>query len=128
MCSKRTQLAVEEYANITGLVSPVLAAIVARFPLEDAADADAVQLRRLLAYGRACLSPERFRQLLNVDDLPGEAGGNFHMLGGFLMIHLGRVPKVARSEQMEWTALRGDGHGSQPGKSGTGRAPARRRA
>jgi putative hemolysin len=50
------------------------------------------------------LSTERFRQLLNVDDLPGEEGGNFHTLGGFLMMHLGRVPKVA--DHFEWEGLR----------------------
>ena len=99
-------LVVDEYGNIIGLVSPtdILEAIVGEISMEEAEDADAVQREDGSWLMDGMLSTERFRQLLNVDELPGEEGGNFHTLGGFLMMHLGRVPKAA--DHFNWNGLR----------------------
>jgi putative hemolysin len=99
-------LVVDEYGNIIGLVSPtdILEAIVGEISMEEAEDADAVQREDGSWLMDGMLSTERFRQLLNADELPGEEGGNFHTLGGFLMMHLGRVPKAA--DHFEWNGLR----------------------
>ena len=99
-------LVVDEYGNLLGLVTPIdiLESIVGDISMEEAEEADAVQREDGSWLLDGMLNIERFRQLLDVDDLPGEDAGNFHTLGGFLMMHLGRVPKVA--DHFEWGGLR----------------------
>jgi putative hemolysin len=50
------------------------------------------------------LSPDDFRELFNVDHLPGEADNLFETLGGFVMAHLGRIPVVG--DRFEWNDIR----------------------
>ena len=89
-----------------GLVSPtdILEAIVGDISKDEAQESDAVQREDGSWLLDGMLSTDRFKQLLNVDELPGEDDGNFHTLGGFLMTRLGRVPKVA--DHFEWDILR----------------------
>ncbi|MEN9681555.1 MAG: hypothetical protein RLZZ627_1448, partial [Pseudomonadota bacterium] len=49
------------------------------------------------------LSVEKFKQLLSVAELPESDDGNYHTIGGFVMEHLGRVPRSA--DHFEWGGL-----------------------
>ena len=50
------------------------------------------------------LPVEDFRDLLDLDVLPGEADNAFETLGGFVMAHLGRIPAVA--DTFDWHGFR----------------------
>jgi putative hemolysin len=96
----RTQFAliVDEYGGLQGIVtlSDVLSAIVGEIPEEGvAAVSDAVQRSdgSWLVDGEIGL--ERFRDLVAVENLPGEEEGDFHTLAGFVLHHLGRIPAAA---------------------------------
>ena len=41
--------------------------------------------------------------MFDVDELPDEATGNFHTIGGFVMLQLGHVPKAA--DHFNWDGL-----------------------
>jgi putative hemolysin len=96
----RTQFAlvVDEYGGLQGIVTltDVLSAIVGDIPEEGvAAPSDAVQRGdgSWLVDGEIGL--DRFRDLVGVDQLPGEEEGDFHTLAGFVLHHLGRIPAAA---------------------------------
>jgi putative hemolysin len=50
------------------------------------------------------LSVEKFRELFDLQELPGEHRGNYHTLGGFIITHLGRIPITA--DHFDWGTLR----------------------
>ncbi|EMB9908927.1 HlyC/CorC family transporter [Pseudomonas aeruginosa] len=43
---------------------------------------------------------DEMKQLLNLGELPEEELGNYHTVGGFVIVHLGRIPKKA--ESFDW--------------------------
>ncbi len=99
-------LVVDDYGNIMGLVTldDVLEAITSDI-LEKPDAIDAVQREDGSWLMDGMLSSEQLRQVLNIDDmLPGEDDDNFRTLGGFIMAHLGRVPKV--TDHFEWGGFR----------------------
>jgi putative hemolysin len=91
-------LVVDEYGVIQGLVTrkDILEAIVGDLPRSDEID-DAPAVRRedgtWLLDGT--LAIEDFKDLFDIGDLPGEKQGNYHTLGGFVITHLGRIPRAA---------------------------------
>lgn len=50
------------------------------------------------------LAIDEMKQLLGIKELPEEDLGNFHTVGGFVIVHLGRIPK--KTEAFDW----GDWH------------------
>ncbi|MGL4504015.1 MAG: transporter associated domain-containing protein, partial [Planktothrix sp.] len=50
------------------------------------------------------VSIEKFREVFNLQELPGEQQGNYHTLGGFVITHLGRIPMAA--DHFEWAGFR----------------------
>jgi putative hemolysin len=50
------------------------------------------------------LSLDKFKEIFELEELEEEDTGNFHTLGGFVMLRLGRVPAVG--DHFEWNALR----------------------
>jgi putative hemolysin len=50
------------------------------------------------------LPVEDFRELFNLDELPGEADNTFETLGGFVMAQLGHIPAAA--DAFEWNNYR----------------------
>ena len=50
------------------------------------------------------LAIDEMKQLLGIKELPEEDLGNFHTVGGFVIVHLGRIPK--KTESFDW----GDWH------------------
>ncbi len=101
-------LVVDEYGSVQGLVT---LHDVLRAALGDVTEATpgeepmAVQREdgSWLLDGR--LSADDLRALLGLrGDLPGEEEGAYETLGGFVMMHLGRIPEVA--DHFEWAGLR----------------------
>jgi putative hemolysin len=101
-------LVVDEYGEIAGLATlkDVMEAIVGDIPSEEAADEEPEALERedgsWLLDGT--LTVEKFKQIFDVDELPDEVDGNFHTLGGFVMLQLGHVPRAA--DYFIWGNLR----------------------
>jgi putative hemolysin len=96
----RTQFAlvVDEYGGLQGIVTltDVLSAIVGDIPEEGvAAPSDAVQRDDGSWLVDGDIGLDRFRDLVGIDQLPGEAEGDFHTLAGFVLHHLGRIPAAA---------------------------------
>lgn len=46
---------------------------------------------------------DEFKQLFELSDLPGEERGDYETLGGFIMVHMERIPKPG--EYFEWEGL-----------------------
>lgn len=101
-------LVVDEYGEIAGLVTlkDVLEAIVGDLPSDSEAEDEPEAVRRedgsWLLDG--VLSVEKFKQIFDVEELPDEASGSFHTIGGFVMVQLGRVPRA--SDHFEWEGFR----------------------
>ena len=43
---------------------------------------------------------DEMKQVLNISELPEEELGNYHTVGGFVTVHLGRIPK--KTEAFDW--------------------------
>lgn len=103
-----TGIIVDEYGDVQGIVSmnDVMEAIVGDMPSSTGQD-DAQATRRddgsWLVDGMIAI--EKFKELLAVDGkLPDEESGNYHTIGGFVMMQLGRVPRVA--DHFTWQSYR----------------------
>jgi magnesium and cobalt exporter, CNNM family len=102
-------LVVDEYGDIEGLVTlnDVLAAVVGRAaPAEGGDRQDAPVVRRedgsWLVDG--ALGTDDLRELLQLDELPNEAEGDYHTVAGMLIDAFGHIPAVG--EILEWRGLR----------------------
>lgn len=102
-----TALVVDEYGELDGLVSlsDILEAIVGDIPSE-AGEEEPQAVRRedgsWLVDGM--LDSDRMKELFGLSALPEEQAGNFHTVGGFVMLRLGNVPKV--TDCFEYQGLR----------------------
>jgi putative hemolysin len=100
-------LVVDEYGEVAGLATlkDVLEAIVGDMPSEEPweEEPDAVQREDGSWLLDGMLTVEKFKQLLAVGELPESEDGNYHTIGGFVMEHLGRVPRSA--DHFEWGGL-----------------------
>ncbi len=106
-----TQIAfvVDEYGVIQGLVTltDVLQAIVGDIPsIEELQEPQAVQREDGSWLLDGMLPIYQFKEILNLEDeeLPGEQRGSYQTLGGFVVMHLGRIP--APADHFEWSVLR----------------------
>ena len=100
-------LIVDEYGALQGLVTltDVLQSIVGEIPDEgEPEQRDAVRRDDGSWLVDGSVSVERFRDLLELDALPGEDEGGFHTLAGFVLHSLGHIPKV--TEKFEAAGLR----------------------
>jgi putative hemolysin len=100
-------LVVDEYGEIQGLVTmnDVLEAIVGEIATTDAqTDPDAVRREDGSWLLDGMLSIDKFKEIFELEEMADEDKGNFHTLGGFVMMQLGRVPTVA--DHFEWNGLR----------------------
>jgi putative hemolysin len=106
-----TQIAfvVDEYGVIQGLVTltDVLQAIVGDIPtVEELAEPQAIQREDGSWLLDGMLPIYQFKELLHIEDkeLPGEQRGSYQTLGGFVVMHLGRIPMTA--DHFQWDELR----------------------
>jgi putative hemolysin len=101
-------LVVDEYGEIAGLVTlkDVMEAIVGDLPSdgEDEDEPEAVLREDGSWLVDGMLSVEKFKQIFAVEHLPDEAAGNFHTIGGFVMVQLGHVPRAA--DHFNWDGFR----------------------
>lgn len=100
-------LVVDEYGEVAGLVTlkDVLEAIVGDIPSEENEEPpEAVQREDGSWLVDGTLSIGKFKQLFNVEELPDEETGDFHTVGGFVMLRLGHIPKTA--DYFYWEKLR----------------------
>ena len=100
-------LVVDEYGEVEGLVTlnDVMEAIVGDITSEELVEEPMMVQREDGSWLIDGMMPvDQFQQLFDVDGLKHEAKGNFHTVGGLVMLHLGRVPSAA--DHFEWEGLR----------------------
>ncbi|MEW6304162.1 MAG: hemolysin family protein [Verrucomicrobiota bacterium] len=93
---KHVALVTDEFGGIQGLISilDVMEAIVGELPSKEHPRKSLVTAREdgsLLC--DALLEVDPLKELLKVSRLPGEGDSTFHTLGGFLLHHLGHIPR-----------------------------------
>ncbi|HEY9748356.1 MAG TPA: hemolysin family protein [Allocoleopsis sp.] len=105
--STHIAIVVDEYGVIQGLVTlnDILEAIVGDIPsVEDLEEPYAVQREDGSWLLDGMLSVDEFKDILEINKIPGEEKGNYHTLGGFVVMHLGHIPTAA--DHFEWQGLR----------------------
>ena len=88
-------LVIDEYGTIEGLVTlnDVMEAIVGDIPsAETVEEPRVVQREDGSWFVDGMLPADEVKRLLHIRKLPGEEGGNYETLGGFLMMGLKRIP------------------------------------
>ena len=105
--SSHIVLVVDEYGGIEGLLThhDILEAIAGDMPLGATPNQPkAVQRKDGSWLLDGMISVDEFKELFQLETLPGEKRDTFQTLGGFLFTQMGRVPSV--SETFEWNNLR----------------------
>jgi putative hemolysin len=100
-------LVVDEYGGIEGLLThhDVLEAIAGDMPFgESGTPSKAVQRPDGSWLVDGMIPVDDFKEIFNLDSLPGEKNDAYQTLGGFIFTRMGRVPTV--SEYFEWNHLR----------------------
>ncbi|MCX9012270.1 MAG: hemolysin family protein [Candidatus Methanoperedens sp.] len=98
-------LVVDEYGSIQGLITlnDILEEIVGDIPsVEELAEPMAVQREDGSWLLDGMLPVSDFKDIFHIAKLPGE--GIYQTLGGFVLMHMGRIPSVGNS--FEWNGLR----------------------
>ena len=102
-------LVVDEYGEIQGLVTleDLMDAIIGRLQSGDTSDPDDMPIMEredgswLVDGG---LATDDLRELLSLNELPNEDGGDFNTLAGMVIAHFGRIPHVG--EHFVWKNYR----------------------
>ena len=100
-------LVVDEYGGIEGLLThhDVLEAIAGDMPFgETVTPPKAVQRSDGSWLVDGMIPVDEFKEIFDLDSLPGEKQDAYQTLGGFIFTRMGRVPSVA--ESFEWNHLR----------------------
>ncbi len=100
-------LVVDEYGVIQGLVTlnDILIEIVGDVPSDDdQEEPQAVQREDGSWLLDGMLSIDEFFELFAIKEIPAEHRGSYQTLGGFVITHLGRIPKA--SDYFEWQGMR----------------------
>ena len=100
-------LVTDEYGGIEGLVTltDLMEAIVGDLPSAEQEQEPTVRRRDDGSWLIDAVLPlETLKQLLEREVLPGEDGGGFHTLAGFLLHRFGRVPSAG--DHFSWDGLR----------------------
>jgi putative hemolysin len=103
-----TQIAliVDEYGSIQGLVTlqDILEAIVGDIPsVDEEVEPQAVQREDGSWLIDGMLPVDEFKEMFSLSSLPGEDRGDYQTLGGFVMMHMARVPSTA--DHFDWGGL-----------------------
>jgi putative hemolysin len=100
-------LVVDEYGGIQGLITlnDILESIVGEISSQDRSpEPQAVQREDGSWLVDGMIPIDEFKELFDPGPLPGEGSGLYQTLGGFIMMQMGRVPKVA--EHFRWGGWR----------------------
>ena len=104
---RHVALVVDEYGAIQGIVTPqdVFKSMVGDLATAHSLDQSQAVRREDGSWLLDGSIPfDEFKDIFHVSHVPEEEEGQFNTLGGFVMMHLGRVPNVA--DRFEWTGLR----------------------
>ena len=91
---------VDEYGVVQGLIT--LADILEEIVGELEGEPQATQRQDGSWLLDGMLPNDEFKELFNIRSLPAEE--EYETLGGFILLHLGRIPKAA--DQFEWNGMR----------------------
>jgi len=100
-------LVVDEYGSIQGLVTlhDILEAIVGGMPgMGEETWETAVRREDGSWLLDGMLPADELKELFNIAKLPEEERGDYQTLGGFVMMHMGRIPSAA--DYFDWEGLR----------------------
>jgi putative hemolysin len=100
-------LVVDEFNGVQGLVTfnDVLEAIVGDIPSPEDEESPQVAEREDGSWLVDGMLPvDEFKDHFDLDELPGEERGDYQTLGGFVMMHIGRIPAAA--DHFVWDGLR----------------------
>ncbi|NJR65829.1 MAG: HlyC/CorC family transporter [Leptolyngbyaceae cyanobacterium CRU_2_3] len=100
-------LLVDEYGVIQGLITlnDVMEVIIGDVPFADNPQESSIICRddgSWLVDGM--LSSEELKELVNVEELPGEEQGNYQTVAGFVIMQLGQIPRA--SDHFQWQGFR----------------------
>jgi putative hemolysin len=98
-----TALVIDEYGEVVGIVTvtDVVEAIVGDLPGEEGEDPMIVQREDGSWLADGMLDLDALKELMDVEDLPEEDLGNYHTIGGLVMLQLGRVPRTGDVFELE---------------------------
>lgn len=102
-----TAFVIDEFGGFQGLVRSfdILEAIVGDIPLQGDSMEPEIIMRDDGSWLLDGLFPvDEFKSIFGIRHLPGEERGYFQSVGGFVMTHLGRIPKAG--DYFEWEGLR----------------------
>lgn len=100
-------LVVDEYGGVEGLLThhDILEAIAGDIPFDGKpSDPKSVQRADGSWLLDGMLSVDEFKEIFQLEDLPGEKRDAYQTLGGFVFTRMGRIPSV--SDAFEWNGLR----------------------
>ena len=100
-------LVIDEYGSIQGLVTlkDILEAIVGDMPYIDKPTEPHATKRKDDSWLVDGMLPiDEFKELFNLKSLPEEDSGYYQTIGGFVMMHLGRIP--SEGDRFVWNGLR----------------------
>jgi putative hemolysin len=100
-------LVLDEFNGVQGLVTftDVLEALVGDIPSQSEEEAPgAVQREDGSWLVDGMMAVDDFKDRFGLDELPEEERGEFQTLGGFVVMHVGRIP--APADHFEWGGLR----------------------
>ena len=100
-------LIIDEYGGLQGLVTvtDILEAVVGDLGAPGEAAQPHIVRRADGSWLVDGLTPiDEFREVFDLDSLPGEDDNVYQTVGGFVMTHLGRIPEVA--DHFDWEQLR----------------------
>lgn len=100
-------LVVDEYGVTQGIVTlnDVMEVIIGDVPFADQPhESPAIQREDGSWLLDGTLPIEKFKEIFEIEEIPGEERGNFQTLGGFVITQLGRIP--TSSDHFEWNTLR----------------------
>lgn len=100
-------IVVDEYGVIQGVVTlnDVMEVIIGDIPFADQPqEAEVIRREDGSWLLDGMLSTDEVKEILEIDELPGEEHGNYHTLGGFVISQLGHIPKSA--DHFEWDEFR----------------------
>jgi putative hemolysin len=100
-------LVIDEYGTIQGIVTPqdifksIVGDLASDHPLDQSHSVQREDGSWLLD---GSIPIDEFKEIFHISHIPDEEQSQFNTLGGFIMMHVGRMPAVA--DHFEWAGLR----------------------
>jgi putative hemolysin len=100
-------LVIDEYGNLQGIITlhDILEAIVGDLPsFHTNGDAEAVQREDGSWLLDALLPVDKFKEMFQIEEMPGEDKGYYDTLGGFMLVQFGHIPSPGAN--FHWNGIR----------------------